>query len=423
MKAILEARETRIRYVHDMIKAHENPVIVIKANIPGTQKRIRDAYVLVRIFLNHLKQIQNPHQSLMFDSADGPYALLSVDEMDMVSLKKTLVNLEETHPLGRLIDLDLYMDATYSISRVELSLSPRKCYICEADARICSRNQTHTTEALLTHINEKITSYLRETVIRVAKEAMLQELNLEHKFGLVTPSSQGSHPDMTYLLMQDAMHAILPFFGDLMVRAYRSDDLDELFSSSRIIGMIAEEKMKAVTQGINCYKGLIFILGLSVISLGYTLSHGHAFDMLFEHIKTMTRDLKKELGSSTNTFGERAYLQYGIEGARGEARQGLPTVSYALSLIKHEKELSPIKLRQLLKTILMSSDDTVMLKRAMNVSFYEQVKKMFRDNLLHDDKDAIELTQFCVQHQLSIGGSADLLVTTLFLKKISEIFY
>ena len=423
MNNLLDAREMRLRYVHELIKSTGRPVVVIKSNTPGPHKNTKDAYVLVRLFLLELKNHIGVASSVMMDSADGPYALLSIDATDLIETKKRLVELEETHELGRMIDLDLYMDATYSISRVHLSLASRRCFICEQDARICSRNQTHDTYELIEFIHQKVMNYLKNLVMNHAKKAMEQELNLEHKFGLVTPTSFGSHPDMNYQLMQKAMHAIIPFFGMLFEQAYHAKDLDTLFQSSRMIGMIAEEKMREATEGINCYKGLIFILGLVIIGLGSTLAEGHDFDALFKKISYMTRDLKQELGHSKNTFGEQAFQLYGILGARGDAMKGLPSVFQALNSIDSNKELSQKDLRRLLKDIFLNTEDSVMLKRAKSLEFYEQVQRKFKENPLKTEDDAIKLTKFCVEHHLSLGGSADLLVATLFLNSIKPYFF
>jgi holo-ACP synthase / triphosphoribosyl-dephospho-CoA synthase len=423
MNELLDAREMRLRYIHELIKSSGRPVVVIKSNTPGSNKNTKDAYVLVRLFLLELKKHIEVASSVMLDCKDGPYALLSIQVTDLISTKKMLVDIEETHELGRLIDLDLYMDATYSISRVNLSLTSRRCFMCEEDARICSRNQTHETYELLEFIHQKVIHYLKNLVVTQAKFAMEQELNLEHKFGLVTPSSSGSHPDMNYTLMQKAMHAILPFFGILFEKAYQAHDLDELFQSSRIIGMIAEEKMKEETNGINCYKGLIFILGLAIVALGYTLAEGQEFNDLFKKVAYMTRDLKQELGHSKQTFGELAFQLYGILGARGEAMKGLPSVQIALKSIESKKALTTSDLRRLLKDIFLNTEDTVMLKRSKNPEFFEQIQRTFRDHPLKTERDAINLTTFCTTHQLSLGGSADLLVTTLFLNAMKPILF
>lgn len=70
--------------------------------------------------------------------------------------------MEETHPLGRLFDVDVYDEAGSGISREELGSPVRKCLICEKDAKLCGRSRSHTVKELYERIESIIDSWLIE---------------------------------------------------------------------------------------------------------------------------------------------------------------------------------------------------------------------------------------------------------------------
>ena len=98
--------------------------------------------------------------------------------------------------------------------------------------------------------------------------AILQELNLEIKFGLVTPSSSGSHPDMNYELMFNSKEIIIPHLVRIFELGFLYPDDKDLLEKARLIGIEAETQMFDMTKQINTYKGLIYILGFVLLSLG-----------------------------------------------------------------------------------------------------------------------------------------------------------
>ncbi len=77
-----------------------------------------------------------------------------------VEAKKTAVLIEDTHLLGRLFDIDVILSDMRPMSRVDVGQSPRKCLLCQNEARICMRSRQHSPE----EINEHIESLIREYV-------------------------------------------------------------------------------------------------------------------------------------------------------------------------------------------------------------------------------------------------------------------
>ncbi len=88
----------------------------------------------------------------------GP-ELLAVVGLPARELKRRMVQIEETHPLGRLADLDVLErtgDTLRSVSRTELGLTPRRCLICDGEAKACARSRAHTVREMQERIAEII---------------------------------------------------------------------------------------------------------------------------------------------------------------------------------------------------------------------------------------------------------------------------
>lgn len=74
-------------------------------------------------------------------------------------LKRRMTGIEQDHPLGRLADLDVLGRgdaAPRSVSRTELGLPPRRCLICDGEAKACARSRAHTVYEMQEKIAEII---------------------------------------------------------------------------------------------------------------------------------------------------------------------------------------------------------------------------------------------------------------------------
>lgn len=406
---ILEAREKRAKLINSL--AEQNKVIVsLKANIPGNNKSSYLAYLIINSFsFNQLElEIIKKH---FFESEDGPFYLLEINSIDLHEIKAKLIAFENKWPLGRFIDLDLHTQ-TKQISRQR----KRKCFFCDDLAINCIKNNRHSVKEVFDYIQSKTLDYYQGLLFNYIGESISLELNLDPKFGLVTKYSQGSHKDMDYKLMIEAKKAILPYFYDMFLAVVRTKkNLKDILIIVKKIGIEAEKAMYKTTNGINAYKGLIFHLGLIVTAYSFIISRNEDKTFL-EVIKQLAKDFFKSK-ADLNTFGQYAYNKYNISGAIGEALEGYTHISKALEYLTNFSDSSLI---QTLIYLISEIEDTTLLKRAKTYDYYLEVKNKFRD--LEINKNSIEnLTQYCIKHNLSFGGSADLLIVTIFIKKIMVI--
>ncbi len=85
------------------------------------------------------------------------YLITSLAEMDA---KERCCDIEDQHPLGRLFDIDVISHDGAPLPRAAVGRAPRKCLICDNEARYCMRNRTHTQEELHEHINRLVADYV-----------------------------------------------------------------------------------------------------------------------------------------------------------------------------------------------------------------------------------------------------------------------
>lgn len=409
MNEILKAREERSLLIRKRFRG--KPLITVKANTAGGNKNIPRAYFLVRLFGGLLKETF-PLACLEYhEGADGPWALGEFSETG--DFKRKLVRLEEEHPVGRLVDLDFFADPERSVGRSDLGLPPRRCLVCAEDARICTRSGKHSLAEIEARSEAILLDFLKKEIGNALDEAITLEASLDPKFGLVTISSSGSHPDMDFSLMMRAKDAILEKLVEMFVLGYR-EDLMPAFRKAREVGMEAEARMYAATGGVNCYKGLIFAMGIVLLALGNCLKTGKKD--LFALVGEIGREAEKDFQSDLPlTPGLWAYREYGIKGIRGEAAAGLPNVRKAL---RNLKDFSRENLLMTLIGLIRDVEDTVLLKRAGSLEKYNHYRELIGSIEVFDEERIRRITEECVKANLSFGGSADLFIVAVFLKRI-----
>ncbi len=416
MKEILDAREERSQLLREFV--NKFPVVIIKANLPGLDKNPKLAYFLVDLFRREVGRTLKIHRDAFHEGPDGPWWLLEA-EGGPDEIKTQLVDIEDFHGLGRLIDLDVFDTNLIGLSRRDLGLLSRSCLLCELPAHFCVRNQTHSLEELISKINWMVNDYLRQEITGAVEQAMTEEIKLEPKFGLVTETSSGSHHDMDSRLMELSKKALLGPFTEMFFAGYNATEFAPAFENAKALGIKAEAKMFAVTKGINTYKGLIFIMGTVLFSLGRCFWENDF--SLFSRISKIGQIFLSDLTKLTNptTAGEWAYQRYGISGIKGETAGGMPNVRKVMPMLD---EFTRVELHRALICLIGSVDDTVLLKRCGEREKYEEVRKLIGGLDPNNLTELAAVTDKCVSEQLSFGGSADLLIIALFLRKIEKKF-
>lgn len=87
------------------------------------------------------------------------YEAMFVVGTDAATSKMMTCRLEEEHTLGRLFDVDVINADGTPMSRTDVGMPPRRCLLCEHEARYCMRNKTHTQEELMAEIERLVIFY------------------------------------------------------------------------------------------------------------------------------------------------------------------------------------------------------------------------------------------------------------------------
>lgn len=417
---ILEDREKRILNVRTFFSLYpEDSLLMIKANIPGLNKNFPISSYLIKYFLNIIKGTYDLFYLEFYESYDGLYYLCGIKGKNE-KIKRNLINIENTHNLGRFVDLDFFIDGEKSLSRKDFGLPLRKCILCENDALYCIRTEAHEVRDILLHIEKTTVFFFADLVVDLADYAILRELKIDQKFGLVSLDSNGSHTDMNYQTMLKAKDSILYYFKKMVIRGYQADDLKTLLSSVRIVGLEAEKQMFEATSGVNSYKGIIFLLGLSALSFGYTIKTSTSFNDVFTNIKIIAEDIYDDFHLDYDTIGVKLFHKYGITGIRGVVKDGLKVIKDnldKLTISSSDKEL-----RALLHHFIITTDDTVFIKRSKSYQRYLHFKEIIKQYNPNNKEDLKSLNDFVETFNLSFGGSADLLIAAIFFINLKELF-
>lgn len=171
-------------------------LISLTVQPPGPVKRNDASLVIAGAGVEALRTAFKVEYEELRDLDTGFEGFFLVN-MDPLKTKRLTCRIEDTHPLGRLMDIDVVALAgaavefrPYStvtgpersrraqrertqgssgcpaettvvpIGREELGLEPRKCLLCDRPARECMRARTHSIDELLEKIQTLVNSYL-----------------------------------------------------------------------------------------------------------------------------------------------------------------------------------------------------------------------------------------------------------------------
>ena len=184
LEELLASRDARVAHQAELLG--ENPgktLMCLTVMPPGPVKRSALSLKIAAAAVEAVRGAFLPGFEEFRDLETGYEGYFLLD-LDPVSAKRQAVALEETHPLGRLFDLDVILsgnlpvfpdgetelrvssgnlpvfpDGVRPLGREELGLAPRKCIICGRPVRECMRERKHTTEELLAEYEQVITNY------------------------------------------------------------------------------------------------------------------------------------------------------------------------------------------------------------------------------------------------------------------------
>ena len=387
---ILAAREERVGIQGAMLDKYHVPVVSFTMNIAGPVKVTGLSHRgflwgLEQLRLGFLQNRMKVLREITRELPTGDEGYFAVDA-PAERVKALCVEIEENGPgPGRFFDMDVIGLDGRKLERGR----ERYCIVCGKEGRGCASRRLHTVEELQwatrTGLDLAFVQLDQQRLSALATNALLEEVAVTPKPGLVDRANSGAHKDMDLFTFQASAAALTPYWAECFregtrrtayppvstvgaangrppeaeppgkatgngqqtaggegtdpsapLRCAQDDKMGQgyptdTFAALRPLGKTAERRMLAATGGVNTHKGAIFTLGILCGAIGrlWTPEAGFpATEAILNEAAAMTREtLEKELPAARwNTAGEALYRKYGTRGIRGEVADGLPAV-------------------------------------------------------------------------------------------------
>ncbi len=452
--AVLENRDRRVATQAHLLTPGVGAVVAAKLNIPGP---IKNNATIAAFFTRQLAAFEDQLLAAGISflvAREWPTAATGPERFYQVfapapAVKALTTRFEESQPFRRLFDLDVLTrqeGQVVGLSRADANQPARTCLVCGRPAKECGRSRRHSVADLQAAVARMIAAAsaaeeeaaLVERLVTNGLRALTYEVVTWPKPGLVDPVEGAAHPDMDTFMFLDSSLALRTYLRQCgqagLAAASARPQL--LFKQIRRFGLAAERAMFTATKGVNTHKGALFSLG--VLTCAYAACWASARPVtpaaLQAQVKAMLVDLtahdfkalKQKQGPLT--AGEQQFLKYGLTGIRGEARAGYPAVfEIGLPTLKAATGKTNERILTTFVALARHTADSTLVKRAGGPEILAEKTARFtkiaaaggpatpagRQLLLETEAD------FSRRH-LSMGGTADLLIVTLFVGMMED---
>ncbi len=165
LEKLLESRDLRAAKQRQLLQAAPDCTLVcLTVQPPGPVKRNARSLIVggagLAALLDKFGSVVRHVQVRDLESGYEAYLLVPLPP---VWVKRICCEIEDTHPLGRLMDADVVVfkdGALHPLGREETGGKPRRCLLCDRPARVCMRSHTHSEAELLAKIDEMVDSFL-----------------------------------------------------------------------------------------------------------------------------------------------------------------------------------------------------------------------------------------------------------------------
>ena len=158
LQELLDSRDRRARRQGELLSQFPGRALLcLTVQLPGPEKRNALSLKIARAGAEAIEKRFNPVFMETNDLETGFEGFFVIDGQSL-EVKRAAAELEDTHPLGRLMDLDV-IGPEGPIGRADIGLQERRCLICEKPARYCMRAGSHTHEELMAKIKQLVSSY------------------------------------------------------------------------------------------------------------------------------------------------------------------------------------------------------------------------------------------------------------------------
>ncbi len=158
---LLASRDARHAFQMRLIAEHPDCTLVcLTVVVPGNVKRNRQSLSVAHAAVEALRHAFPVAACRLIErDLDTGYEAFLPVEGDLFEVKRTICAIEDTHPLGRLFDIDAIDSHGVPVPRTAVGGNPRRCLVCNNEARYCMRRRSHTQEVIWQRINALVDAY------------------------------------------------------------------------------------------------------------------------------------------------------------------------------------------------------------------------------------------------------------------------
>ena len=176
---LLASRDARHAMQQKLMAEHSGKTLVcLTVVMPGSVKRNQQSLTVARAAVKAMRKAYNisddqlPETELLSNELktetreclverdlNTGYEAYLITSLPLLEAKRVAVDIEDTHPLGRLFDIDVIDAQGIPVSRDRVGGQPRRCLVCDHEARYCMRMRWHTQEEIWARIKQMTDDY------------------------------------------------------------------------------------------------------------------------------------------------------------------------------------------------------------------------------------------------------------------------
>ena len=147
LEQLLAARDARCAKQLSLTESWPDRTLAcLTVVLPGPVKRDARSLKVAEAAVEAVREVLAPTYKELQDLETGYEGYFLVDG-PLLDVKKACCEIENEHPYGRLMDLDVIErvgDTVVPVSRERVGEQPRRCLLCDRPARECMRAHTHS---------------------------------------------------------------------------------------------------------------------------------------------------------------------------------------------------------------------------------------------------------------------------------------
>lgn len=176
---LLVSRDARHAMQQKLMAEHSGKTLVcLTVVMPGSVKRNQQSLIVARAAVEAMRKAYNISDDLLPETElltnelkteageclverdlNTGYEAYLITPLPLLEAKRVAVDIEDTHPLGRLFDIDVIDAQGIPVSRDRVGGQPRRCLVCDHEARYCMRMRWHTQEEIWARIKQMTDDY------------------------------------------------------------------------------------------------------------------------------------------------------------------------------------------------------------------------------------------------------------------------